>query len=141
MEVTINLEDTQVEAIRVIGKDNGKLTGFLDSQYSEDITKAVEGVLVSLWKAIESKQGNFIEAINAMILDVTTTQDWMTFEKIGVLIEDRDYVLFDDPAFKDAFSADLIREQCRVLVADGELESNVIATETDEIYAYRKAGK
>ena len=139
MEITIDLNDAEIEAIRHIGKDEGCLDYFVDGYYWGDTTADCEQAIVKFRKAIEAKQAKILAKVNEAILSVVNG-NWMTLAKIQDRINDKFSDFEKSPEFDGNFSSDLYAVQCRALICAGKLEHQVIEGEDGEFTVCRKAG-
>ena len=138
MELTIDINDEEMAAIRDIGRDGGNLDYYVDGYYWGEITASAETVLVSLFKAMTAKQAKIVETVNGMLLTAAETDTWLTLDKIIEDMRETNAQIFENSEFCEMFSTDLVTEQCRQLTESNQLESQEITSVDGDYRVYRR---
>ena len=138
MEVSIDINNEQMAAIREIGKDGGNLDYFVDGYYWGETTAKTEEVLVSLFSAMTQKQATIVKQVNQMILVSAETDTWLTLDKILQDMQKTNAQVFENSDFSEVFSSDLVSEQCRKLTEANHLESQEITGVDGDYQVYRR---
>ena len=138
MEVTIDINDNEMAAIREMGQDGGNLDYFVDGYYWGETTANAEKVLVSVYNAMIQKQAKVVETVTQMILVSAETDTWLTLDKILEDIRETNAQVFEDSDFSEVFSSDLVSEQCQNLTEAEHLESQVITGVDGDYQVYRR---
>lgn len=138
MELTIDINDEEMAAIREIGRDGGNLDYYVDGYYWGETTASAEKVLVSLFEAMTAKQANIVETVNGMLLTAAETDTWLTLDKIIEDMRETNAQIFENSEFCEMFSTDLVTEQCQQLTESNQLESQEITGVDGDYRVYRR---
>ena len=138
MELTIDINDEEMAAIRKIGRDGGNLDYYVDGYYWGETTASAEKVLVSLFEAMTAKQANIVETVNGMLLTAAETDTWLTLDKIIEDMRETNAQIFENSEFCEMFSTDLVTEQCQQLTESNQLESQEITGVDGDYRVYRR---